>query len=316
MPEGMEGIPGPEQTFVAPEEQKEQETAEVKDRFCEINKKRVHYLEAGQGEPVILIHGWLGSADGFTYVIPELAKEFHVIAPNLPGCGRREGQLVAKDGSPRNSQELDEKHTLTAYVEFLHKFVHELNLPTVKLVGVSMGATVALEWAKKYPGEVEKVAAFEPPIGGKDILLAVRALNKLAKIKWLRRPIRWLVAQGEKQDPSFKKLPQKDKEEILDEFYGGMLRSAAESGDDLSHGIDTKGYQNIQVETLIITGGLRTPVSSPKASEEIAKVIPGAKLVKYPEAGHNMIRENAPTFTEIVRNFLKTVGGDNYAGIT
>lgn len=307
MPEGMEGIPGPKQTFVAPKEQKEQETVEVKDRFCEIKGKRVHYLEAGQGEPVILIHGWLGSADGFCYVAPEFAKEFHILAPNLPGCGSRDRKLVAtKDGTPRNSQELNEEHTLQNYVEFLHAFVQKLNLPRVKLVGVSMGATLALEWAKKYPAEISKLAVFEPVVGDKDIIRAVRILNSVAyKAKWTRRPIRWLVASAEKMDQGFRKLPQKDKEKILNELYGGTLRSASESGSSLCKGVDTNEYQKIQVPTFLISGGFRTPIYSPNTVEQLTKVIPQARVTKYPEAGHNMIRENAPTFVEIVSEFLK-----------
>lgn len=311
MPEGMEGILGSEQTLSsnsAPKEQKEQETAEVKDRFCEINEKRVHYLEAGQGEPVILIHGWLGSADGFCYVAPEFGKEFHVLAPNLPGCGSRDRKLVAtEDGTPRNSQELDEEHTLQNYVEFLHAFVQKLNLSSVRLVGVSMGATLALEWAKKYPEEISKLAVFEPVVGKKDIMRAVRILNSAAyKMKWTRRPSRWLVAQAEKMGKGFRRLPLKDKEEILHELYGGTLRSASESGNSLCRGVNINGYQEIQVPTLLISGGLRTPIYSPSTIERLAKVIPDAQLAKYPEVGHNMIRENAPSFVKTVSNFLKS----------
>ena len=58
--------------------------------YAEAAGLRVHYLEAGAGEPLLLLHGWPTSSHLWRNVIPRLAERRRVIAPDLPGFGRSE----------------------------------------------------------------------------------------------------------------------------------------------------------------------------------------------------------------------------------
>src|SRR3972149_999378 len=68
----------------------EPETAGAPGAFLDAGEVRVHYVEAGQGEPVVLIHGWNGSTFSFRYTIAELAQRYRVVALDLQGYGYSE----------------------------------------------------------------------------------------------------------------------------------------------------------------------------------------------------------------------------------
>ena len=59
----------------------------IEDRFAEVNGTRLHYLVAGAGKPVILLHGYAQNSHMWRPLIAELAKTHLVIAPDLRGFG-------------------------------------------------------------------------------------------------------------------------------------------------------------------------------------------------------------------------------------
>ncbi|MDP3998888.1 MAG: alpha/beta hydrolase [bacterium] len=278
----------------------------LEEKSLDLAGKRVHYLEAGKGPSLILIHGWCGSADFFTGIIPQLAEKFKIIAPDLPGCGLR-----GKEGS----EELEGKHTIFTYVNFLRRLVKHLKLGKVNLLGYSMGGTITLEWAKKYPKEVSKIVVFEPNLGGRDISFLGKLMIIEGKIKFSRPLLRWVYAEVTEKEKSFRRLSSKNKKVLIDELYGASLRMAEESAEDILRGKNIESYQKIQSPTLLLAGGLKTPVSTPEEVEKLGKIIPGAKVVKFLHAGHAFIMEDPAGLTGIVVNFLELKGKEN-AGIT
>ncbi len=60
----------------------------INDRFAAVNGVRLHYLVAGSGEPVILLHGYAQNSHMWRPLIPELAKTHTVVAPDLRGFGQ------------------------------------------------------------------------------------------------------------------------------------------------------------------------------------------------------------------------------------
>ncbi|MCI0777979.1 MAG: alpha/beta fold hydrolase, partial [Chloroflexi bacterium] len=61
--------------------------ADAPGSYLDIDGTAIHYVEAGRGEDVVLIHGWNGSTFSFRYTIPELAQRYRVIAIDLMGYG-------------------------------------------------------------------------------------------------------------------------------------------------------------------------------------------------------------------------------------
>src|SRR5437660_10780532 len=116
---------------------------------------KLHYLTAGHGPTVILIHGYAETSRMWRPIIPLLAKKFTVIAPDLPGIGDSE---IPKDG-------LDMK---TAAIR-LHALAKSLGVENARVVGHDIGLMVAYAYAAQFPAETEKLVvmdAFLPGVAG------------------------------------------------------------------------------------------------------------------------------------------------------
>src|SRR5262245_37405778 len=104
---------------------------------------RIHYLEAGRGAPVILLHGSGGEGARWMPTIQGLAGGFRVIAPDQIGWGASDKPLTIYHGG--------------VFAEFLARFMKEIGLPKAALIGQSMGAGVALQMAVNYPQLVDRM---------------------------------------------------------------------------------------------------------------------------------------------------------------
>ena len=116
---------------------------------------KLHYLTAGKGPAVILLHGYTQTSRMWKPVIPKLADKFMVIAPDLPGIGDSD---IPADG-------LDMK---TAAIR-IHALAKSLGIQKARVVGHDIGLMVAYAYAAQFPAETEKLAvldAFLPGVPG------------------------------------------------------------------------------------------------------------------------------------------------------
>src|SRR6266446_8114597 len=123
-------------------------------RFAEVNGTNLHYLVAGKGEPIILLHGYAQNSHMWRPLIPELAKTNTVIAPDLRGFGRSAKPLQGYD-----------KKTMT---QDIHALAESLGLKRVRLAGHDIGLMVAYAYAAQFPADVDRIAlmdAFLPGVG-------------------------------------------------------------------------------------------------------------------------------------------------------
>ena len=109
------------------------------------------YYELGKpnGRPILLLHGMSTSADSFREMMHELADEYWLIAPDIPGFG------YSASTTPYNFPHL---------VEWLAAFCQALHLPPVVLLGHSFGGTLAVTYAADYPEQVEKLLLLAPAV--------------------------------------------------------------------------------------------------------------------------------------------------------
>ena len=127
---------------------------QVQSKFAEANGVRIHYLEAGKGEPVLLLHGFAQTSRMWLPLIKELAKGHTVIAPDLRGYG---SSAAPADG-----------YTKAAMARDIHALMNDLGYKRVALVGHDIGLMVAYAYAAQYPTEVKRIVlmdAFLPGVG-------------------------------------------------------------------------------------------------------------------------------------------------------
>jgi pimeloyl-ACP methyl ester carboxylesterase len=116
---------------------------------------KIHYLTAGHGPAVILLHGYTQTSRMWKPIFPLLAAKFTVIAPDLPGIGDSD---IPKAG-------LDMKNAATS----IHALAKSLGIEKARVVGHDIGLMVAYAYAAQYPSETEKLAvmdAFLPGVAG------------------------------------------------------------------------------------------------------------------------------------------------------
>jgi pimeloyl-ACP methyl ester carboxylesterase len=130
-------------------------------RFADVNGNRIHYLVAGKGDPVVLLHGYTETSHMWLPLIDKLSRDHLVIAPDLRGFG---DSSLPKDGVTKAEQAQD-----------VHALVASLGLKSVKVVGHDIGLMVAYAYAAQYREQVSKIVlmdAFLPGVGNwKDVWL-------------------------------------------------------------------------------------------------------------------------------------------------
>lgn len=142
-----------------------QAPARIESRFAEVNGLKMHYLVAGKGEPVILMHGYAQNSHMWRPLMKELGKTHLVIAPDLRGFGDTEKPEGGYD-----------KKTMAQDV---HALAQALDVKSAGIAGHDIGLMVAYAYAAQFPAEVERIAlldAFIPGVGDTTNLFLLRDL--------------------------------------------------------------------------------------------------------------------------------------------
>jgi pimeloyl-ACP methyl ester carboxylesterase len=137
----------------------------MQSKFAEVNGVKLHYLIAGKGDPVLLLHGFAETSHMWLPLIARLADKHTVIAPDLRGFGQ---SSAPPDG-----------YTKAAMAQDIHALVKSLNYGRIRLVGHDIGLMVAYAYAAQYPAEVDRLVlmeAFLPGIGDWNSVFLLRDL--------------------------------------------------------------------------------------------------------------------------------------------
>lgn len=122
----------------------------VNDRFVAVHGHgRQHYKEAGSGEPLILIHTNGASAWQYTEVFPLLLTRFRVIAWDMPGHG--------------DSDALARHYSVEDYADALNAFMAALSLQSAHVSGCSIGGSICVAFAARYPTRTRSTVIVETP---------------------------------------------------------------------------------------------------------------------------------------------------------
>lgn len=130
------------------------QAADIQNKFATVNGVKLHYLVAGKGDPIVLLHGYAETSHMWVPLIKELEKTHTVIAPDLRGAG--------------SSDTPESGYTKVDMAKDIHALVDSLGYKSVEIVGHDIGLMVAYAYAAQYPTEVSKIAlmdAFLPGIG-------------------------------------------------------------------------------------------------------------------------------------------------------
>ena len=276
-------------------------SCEITHRETTLNGRRAFFREAtSAGEwqgSLILLHGWIGTSSWmFRHVLPEFGARYNTIAPDLPGFGR--------------SQTLEEAPSIEGYREFVRALADELGMDRFHLVGVSVGATVALDFAHRYPERVLKLVVQGPVWRATDLPQRFRLLyDLLGRIPVItdlipKTPVKWwFFIRRLHMGRDTRHLSQADRRQLGRDIMRVPNETLLDVGRELLHIDMTENARRIVVPTLVMDGSEARMVPA-KASRELSRLIPGAEWKVVRNSGHNAAIEKPRQFLDAVLPFL------------
>jgi pimeloyl-ACP methyl ester carboxylesterase len=242
------------------------------------NDVELHYELAGQGEPLVLVHGMWSTHQNWQGVVPGLAQSVRVVAYDRRGHGRSQR---GEQGTRR-----DQEDDLAALIEVL-------DLEPAHLAGTSFGAAIALGLAARRPELVRSVIAHEPP------LISVAANDPtvqplLAEVQATIEAVLARLAGGDMEGGARQFVEEVALgpgawQQLPEPLRATMVESApafaAEQRDPRWAGIEPAALAHVECPVLL-TQGDQSPAWFWKIIAKLPELIDGAELHTYPGAGH------------------------------
>lgn len=127
----------------------ERRVAGLEQNSIDLEGLHIEYLEGGQGDALVLLHGFGANKDNWTRIGKHLTPHFRVIAPDLPGFGE-------------STRDPEADYTIAAQTERINAFVRALGLKSFHLGGSSMGGNIAGTYAARYPKDLMSLWLIAP----------------------------------------------------------------------------------------------------------------------------------------------------------
>lgn len=246
---------------------------------------RTNYQIKGNGDPVLLLHGWGAQIESFAPVIFALQKYRKVIALDLPGFG--------KTGFP------DKPWTVADYMEFTAAFLRALGEEKVDVLCHSFGGRITILLAGKYPGMVGKIvfvdsAGIRPRRTLKYYCktYSYKLAKKIARVKWLSGILKAFGVDVQKKIKNAGSSDYKNLPECMKKTFVNVVNQ------DLSPYL-----KDIKSPSLLIWGenDTDTPLWY---GQKMEKEIADAGLVVLKNAGHYSYLDQFPQFIAVVNSFF------------
>jgi pimeloyl-ACP methyl ester carboxylesterase len=135
----------------------------IEHKFIDMHGERLAYYDEGQGEVLLLIHGMAGSSHTWREILPQLAKRYRVIAPDLLGHGR--------SAKPRTD------YSLGAFAVGLRDLLDELGVDSATVVGQSLGGGIAMQFLYQHPDYCRRLVLISSGGLGQDVGWILRLLS-------------------------------------------------------------------------------------------------------------------------------------------
>jgi pimeloyl-ACP methyl ester carboxylesterase len=263
-------------------------------KLLEVDGQRIHYVEAGAGPPVVLLHGLGASTFCFRRTIPALAAHFQVFAIDLPGYG-----FSSRDAPDQS---------LTAQTAYVLRFLDALGLDKVSLVGHSMGGSVAQRVAVAAPGRVDRLVLADAT---SDALLR-RGLGVSRLLDPLLPPLFATVFYLPPLRRRWLALACYDDAYLTPDVLAGYGAPSRVPGHVRAY---RRFFRDRARDALLDPSLIRQPtllvwgeadrVTPPAIGRRLADQIEGSRLVVIPRAGHWAPEERPDIVNPLLVQFLK-----------
>jgi pimeloyl-ACP methyl ester carboxylesterase len=265
-------------------------------------KYRTRAIEAGTGEPLILIHGVGGHAEAYSRNVLQLSRHFHVYAIDLIWHG-----LSEKPPFP-----MEEMNTIPMFVEHVEDFMNAAGIDAAHVEGESLGGWVGGRLALSSPKRVRKLimnttAGWNPP--GMDTApgLAERSMAAIRDPdrETIRKRLEWLMATPDRVtdelvEVRYRYYSDPETRQALENLFHAHL---VDQTPRRRYSFSEEDLGTIAVPTLVLWSE-HNPGTGPDVGRHIAGLIPSAQFVSIADASHWPQWEKPEEHDEIVTRFL------------
>jgi len=263
------------------------------------NARGIHtrYLEEGQGNPIILLHGGGAGADSWGNwrgCLPLLARHFRVLAIDMVGFG--------KTGKPDPATF---EYSQDARVKHLADFIEAMDLKRVSLVGNSMGGATALGVCMTRPGLVDRLVLMGSAGLNTEISESLRVILSYAPSREnMQKLVQTLTHEGFQVDPELLEYRYRlTQEPGLMAAYGATMRWIAAQGGLF---YPEEAIQRVKHKTLII-GGKQDKMVPPELAWKFSQLLENSWLYLIPHCGHWAMIEHPQEFCDVTVHFLSQI---------
>jgi pimeloyl-ACP methyl ester carboxylesterase len=266
----------------------------VEPRTIDAGGIETNYLEAGSGEPVIMLHGsgpGVSALANWQHNIPTLAQRFHVLAPDIVGFGATKGPD-------------DIIYSLRTWTDHVWAFLDAHDIQKTAIVGNSLGGRIALQMATDRPDRITKMVLMGAPGVGMTLTEGLAALRAYEPSH---------VAMRDLLRNYFAVDPAMITDELVEiryqasiangayEAYRTMFFDPRHAGSEL--GISEDEVRAITTPALLIHGR-EDKVVPMQVSVTMLRLLPNADLHVFSACGHWTQIERADEFCAVVCDYL------------
>ena len=241
-----------------------------------LDERIVHYEVLGRGRPIIFLHGWVGSWRYWVPAMQAAAMSFRAYALDLWGFGD-----TAHDSAC---------YTLEQQVNLLDRFIQEMGIGRVALVGHGLGALASLLYARKYPQVVDRLMVVNMPVDTRSVAARLRSPASPVDLA------DWLLGKGANTEPARTDAPKSDPIAITTSFNSLNAMELMPILDNLA-------------TPCLIVHGQTDPAIRMLEDERVVSMPYVVHQVVLEESGHFPMLDEGPRFQRLMNDFLALVSG-------
>jgi pimeloyl-ACP methyl ester carboxylesterase len=241
------------------------------------------YIEQGEGEPIVILHGLFGGLSNFDTVVNRFSTKFKVLIPMLP--------IYTSPVLNTN---------VSALAKFLDKFLAFKKIEKANLLGNSLGGHISLVYANKHPEKVSRLiltgssGLYENAFGG--------STPRKGDREYIRKKIEVTFYD-----------PKMTTDELVEEVLGiindrgKLIRVLSLAKSAIRHNM-ASDLPNMKMNTCLIWGK-NDVVTPPEVAEDFNKLMPNSELFWIDKCGHAPMMEHPEEFNDILANWLEKETG-------
>jgi pimeloyl-ACP methyl ester carboxylesterase len=238
----------------------------------------VHYEVLGRGRPIVFLHGWVGSWRYWVPAMQAAAMSFRAYGLDLWGFG--------------DSAHVVNCYSLEQQVSLLDRFMQEMGIGKVALIGHGLGALVALLYTQAFPQIVDRLMIISIPLENKSVATRLRSPVSLADLA------DWLLGKGSFTEPARTDASKADLLAITTSFNS-------------LEGKEIMPIMDSMVTPCLIVHGQADPAIRALEYERLTSMPDQVHQIILDAAGHFPMLDDSPRFNRLMTDFLALDSGDS-----